>query len=307
MSSTLRGNIYMLVSKTFSGLNQNALRYLLPRWMNAHTGALLRLGTGAALFWLYGLFKHSPGDKITLRQGLELFATGLFLVFGYMWCLLEGLSYTTPIASSIFISLQPAFTFIICLFLRTERLTWPRAIGILMGIGAALMIVLTQKSSQVATNPLLGNMLCLAGAVIYAFYLVLEKRFLRTMSNATMSKWTFTGGAVSAAVLVLFTGWDATVLTQNVFSAPMLALLFVLVFPSFISYLLTDMALKVLSATVVALYGELILVVAAIMSYILGQDIFSWWQPPAIALMIAGVFLVERDEAKTTARPQTTN
>lgn len=302
-SPVLRGNIYMTVSKTFSGLNQNALRYLMPRWMNAHTGAFLRLVGGALLFWIYGLIKKSPDDRITWRQRAELFVTGLLLVFGYMWCLLEGLTYTTPISSSIFISLQPAFTFLICLGLRTERFTRLKALGMVLGIGGALMIVLTQKSSSVASDPLLGNMLCLGGSVIYAAYLVLEKRFLKTMSNATMSKWTFLGGAVSAAVLVAFTGWDAAVLTQNVFSMPMLALLFVLVFPSFVSYLLSDMALKILPATVVALYGELILIVAAIASYILGQDVFDWWQPAAIVLMISGVYFVEAAE-KTGPAPQ---
>lgn len=294
-SPTARGNIYMSVSKTFSGLNQNALRYLLPHWMNAHTGVVLRLGAGALLFWILGLF--TKNEPITWKQRGMLFATGLFIVFGYMWTLLEGLSYTTPISSSIFISLQPAFTFIICVILRTEKLTLRKSLGLLLGIGGALLIVLTQKSSAIATDPLLGNSLCCGGALIYAVYLVLEKHFLKKMSNATMSKWTFFGGAVSAVIVVVFTGWHAPVLTQNLFSVPMLALLFVLIFPSFVSYLLTDMSLKILSATVVALYGELILVVSAIASYILGQDIFDWWQPAAILLMIISVYFVEKSES----------
>ena len=301
-SSVARGNIYMIVSKTFSGLNQNALRYLLPKWLNPHAGVLLRLGAGALLFWILGLLTRSEQKtKISWFQRLQLFAVGLFLVFGYMWCLLEGLTYTTPISSSIFISLQPVFTFIICLFLKTERLTISKSIGIALGVGGALTIVLTQKSTDIATNPVLGNMLCLAGAVIYAFYLVLEKFFLKTMSNATMSKWTFFGGSVSAFVMIVFTDWEAPVLTMNLFSTPMLVLLFVLVFPSFISYLLSDMSLKILPATVVALYGELILIVAAIASYILGQDVFDWWQPLAIGLMIAGVYFVEHSEKMTNS------
>lgn len=291
-----RGNIYMFVSKTFSGLNQNALRYLLPRWMGPYTGVVLRLGAGAVLFWLLGLFSKEKSQNVTWRDRGLLFLTGVLVVFGYMWCLLTGLSYTTPISSSIFISLQPVFTFIICLILHTETITWKKAVGIALGVGGALMIVLTQTSSEVATDPLLGNMLCLVGAVLYAIYLVVEKHYLKRLSNATMSKWTFFGGAVSACVLVAFTGWDAPVLTQNIFSTPMLVLLFVLIFPSFISYLLTDMSLKLLPATVVALYGDLILVVAAIASYILHQDIFSWWQPPAIILMIASVYFVEISE-----------
>lgn len=303
LSSRALGNTYMAVAKVFSGLNENALRYLLPRWMNAYTGVVLRLGVGTALFWVLGLIRKDKTEVITWKDRGLLFLTGLLVVFGYMWALLEGLTYTTPISSSIFISLQPVFTFIICLFLRTERITWGKSLGIALGVGGALMIILTQTTSAVASNPLLGNTFCLISSVLFAAYLVIEKRFLKRLSNATVSKWTFFGGAVSAAIVVIFTGWDAPVLTQNLFSVPMLVLLFVLIFPSFVSYLLTDMALKVLPATVVALYGDLILIVAAVASYILGQDVFSWWQPIAIVMMIASVYFVEIAEQKTHPAP----
>ncbi|MDE7189509.1 MAG: DMT family transporter, partial [Muribaculaceae bacterium] len=56
-----------------------------------------------------------------------------------------------------------------------------------------------------------------------------------------------------------------------------------------------------LPATVVALYGEVILVVATIASYLLGQDRFSWWQMLAIVLMLGSVYLVESAESKTSS------
>ena len=85
----------------------------------------------------------------------------------------------------------------------------------------------------------------------------------------------------------------------------MLVLLFVLIFPTSVSYLLQDFALKVLPATVVSLYGDLILIVAAITSYILGQDVFSWWQILAIAMMLVSVYLVEVAEKRTNSAPVT--
>lgn len=293
----------MFIAKTFSGLNQNALRYLLPRWMNAYSGVMLRLGVGALLFFLWGLFKRDKNEQVSWRDRGLLFLTGLVIMFGYMWTLLEGLTYTTPISSSIFISLQPVFTFIICLCMRTEFMSLAKATGISLGLGGAVLIVITQKTTAVATDPMLGNMLCCCGSILYAFYLVIEKRYLERLSNATVSKWTFFGGAVSAVVLVSFTGWDASVLTQNVFSTPMLVLLFILIFPTFISYLLTDKSLRILPATVVALYGNIILIVAAIASYILGQDVFDMWQPVAILMMIGSVYFVEVAEINVSRPP----
>ncbi|MDE6339099.1 MAG: DMT family transporter [Muribaculaceae bacterium] len=299
MTPRLKGNLEMFASKVFSGLNQNALRYLLPTWMGAITGVVFRLGFGSIFFWIWGFFTRNKFPKPTLRDVITLFFVGVIFVFGYMWCLLEGLSYTTPISSSIFISLQPVWVYIICLCLRTDQISWGKVIGMLIGFGGALLCVLTQHSSDIASDPLKGNMLCLGGSVLFAGYLVIEKRYLHRLGSAMVSKWTFLGGAIAAAVLVCFTGWDAPVLHQNFFSTPMLVLLFVLIFPSSVSYLLQDFALTKLPATVVALYGDLILIVSAIASYILGQDRFSWWQIAAILLMLGSVYLVEVAESKS--------
>lgn len=295
----LVGNVSMLIAKTFSGLNENALKYLLPTWMNAFTGVVLRLGFGSLFFWILGWVRPNKTEKITARDRILLLLTGIIAVFGYMYTLLIGLTYTTPISSSIFIALQATVVYIICLVLRTDRLSWGRLLGIILGIGGALICILTQKTSDVASNPLLGNIFCLASTFLFSAYLVIEKKFLKRLSNATVSKYTFSGGALAGIVAVLITGkWFAPVLSVGVFSTAFLVLAFVLIFPTSISYLLTDIGLKKLPATVVALYSNWILIVAAIVSYALGQDHFSWWQIASIILIIASVFLVEKAEAK---------
>ena len=295
----LKGNIMMFVAKTFSGLNQNALRYLLPNWMSAQTGVVLRLGFGTLFFIVYELFVWKKFVLPKWKDTLILLLTGLVFVFGYMWSLLEGLSYTTPISSSIFISLQPVFVFIICLIIKTEKATVKKVVGMVLGFGGALLCVLTQHSSDIASDPIKGDLLCLLGAFLFSCYLVTEKRYIPQLGSAMVSALTFGGGAIGSIILVCFTGWDAPVLHQNIFSVPMLVLLFVLLFPTSLSYLLQDFSLKLLSATVVALYSDLILIVSAIASYIIGQDRFSWWQILAIVIMIVSVYLVEVSETTT--------
>ena len=303
MNPKLKGNIFMFVAKTFSGLNQNALRYLLPTWMSPQTGVVLRLGFGTFFFIIYELFVWKKFRLPAWKETLILILAGLFFVFGYMWALLEGLSYTTPISSSIFISLQPVFVFIICLLIKTEKASVKKVAGMVLGFGGALLCVLTQHSSVVASDPMKGNLFCLLGAFLFSCYLVIEKKFIPKLGSAMVSALTFGGGALGAVILVIFTGWDAPVLHQNIFSTPMLVLLFVLLFPTSLSYLLQDFSLKLLSATVVALYSDLILIVSAIASYIIGQDKFSWWQILAIALMLVSVYLVEVSEGKSSSIP----
>ncbi len=51
---------FMAVSKVFSGLNMNALKYLLPLWMSPLTGATLRCTFAAAAFF---------GDRVVYASG----------------------------------------------------------------------------------------------------------------------------------------------------------------------------------------------------------------------------------------------
>ena len=296
------GNLSIFIAKTFSGLNENALKFLLPRWMNAYSGVVLRLCFGSLFFWILGWVKPSKAERVSTRDRILLLITGAIVVFGYMYTLLMGLTYTTPVSSSIFIGLQASCVYLICLILKTDKFSWGRVGGILLGIAGALIIIFTQKHSDVASNPMLGNMFCMASTMLFSIYLIVEKKFLKHLSNATVSKYTFTGGFIVAVAVVALSGnWFAPVLSLNIFSAPFLALAFILIFPTSLSYLLTDVALKNLPATVVALYSNWILIVAAIVSYITGQDHFSWWQMLSILLIIGSVCLVETSEVKNRA------
>lgn len=304
MNSKVKGNLAMFVSKIFSGLNENALRYLLPNFMSACSGVFLRVGFAAGFFWLIGLFKRHDCAPSTVRQRLGLLALGFICVFGYMFFLLKGLTYTTPVSSSIFICLQPVCVFVICLMIGREKADLVKVLGILLGVAGAIVCVVTQKTSDVASNPMLGNIYCAASTIVYSIYLIVSKQFLRTLDNITVSKWTFLGAAIAAAPVAFITGWDAPVLKMAIFSAPMLVLLFVLIFPSSVSYLLIDIGLKNLTATVVSLYAGLILIVASVVSYATGQDHFSWWQILSMVMIVISIVLVEREERRTIPQPK---
>ena len=67
----LEANLSMAVSKIFSGLNMNALKYLLPLWMSPLTGATLRCTFAAAAFWMIGWFM--PPEKSSAKDKWLLF------------------------------------------------------------------------------------------------------------------------------------------------------------------------------------------------------------------------------------------
>ena len=92
--------------------------------------------------------------------------------------------------------------------------------------------------------------------------------------------------------------FSRTVFSGPVHWFPLSVLLFVLIFPTVVSYLLVPIGLKYLKTTVVAIYGYLILMVATIVSLLVGQDRFSWAQTIAIGMICISVYLVEVAETK---------
>lgn len=183
----LAGNIAIFVAKTFSGFNQNALKYLLPKWMNAFTGVFLRLAFGTLFFWFIGWIRPDKKEILTARDRWLLLLTGAVCVAGYMFTLLFGLTYTTPISSSLFIGLQASVVYVICLVMKTENFSWSKIFGIVLGIGGVTICIFTQKSSDIASNPMLGNLFCCGSTLLFSIYLIVEKRYLRRLSNATVS------------------------------------------------------------------------------------------------------------------------
>lgn len=296
MNKQVEANLSMIVSKALGGFNMNALKYLLPLWMAPVTGVTLRLVFGAAAFWLIDIF--CKPENSTTRQKWQLFILGALGIYGYMFFYLMGISKTTPVSSSIFVSLEPIWVFIIAVLFYKEKVTWMKVFGIGLGLAGAILCISTQPSDDLASNAPVGNMMCLASSMIYAVYLVFSNRLLKGVGNMTMLKYTFLGAAVMALIVNSFWGFEAPVLRMSLFSTPMLVLLFVLIFPTTISYLLLPIGLKYLKTTLVAIYGYLILIVATVTSFILGQDRFSWTQMIAIFLICISVYLVEVAEGK---------
>ena len=86
-------------------------------------------------------------------------------------------------------------------------------------------------------------------------------------------------------------------------TVPLLVLAFVLIFPTVITYFLIPVGLKYLSSTVVAIYGYVTLIVASLVSFILGVDKFE----PVIllSLLLIGLsiyFVGVRDKKENTTK-----
>lgn len=255
----------------------------------------------AVAFWILGFFARP--EKASTRDKWILFLLGAVGIYGYMFPYLMGLSKTTPVSAAIFTSMQPIWVFVISVLFMHERITLLKVVGILVGLGGAMLCILTQKSDDLASDALAGNLFCLMSSVIYAIYLVLSNQFLKRTGTYTLMRYTFSGAAVSSLIVMAFTGCDAPLFESPLHLWPLVALLFVLIFPTVLSYLLVPVGLRYLKTTVIAIYGYLILMVASIVSFLTGQDRFSWTQILAMVLICVGVYAVEIAESRGSRAP----
>lgn len=273
MNNKAKGTVALFVARIFSGLNVNAMGYLLPVWIAPVSSVVIRLVFGAAVFWIVSIF--SKPETITKNDKIKLIALGALGIFGYMSLYALSISHTTPVNFAIFNAMQPLWVVVVSAVLYHESIEGRKLFGLAVGFAGAMLCILSEPAAGTATNSQLGNILAILASVIYSVYLVLSAKIAGRFSSVTILRYTFTSAAVVAIAVTYFTGFDIFIFKDTVHFKPLIILLFVLVFPTVLSYFLIPIGMKYLNSAVVALYGYVTLIVATLVSLISGMDKFD--------------------------------
>ena len=292
MNGYTKGSLALIAARVFSGLNVNVMSYLLPLWIAPLSCVSLRLTFGAAVFWIVSIF--AKPENVALKDKLKLIAMGTLGIFSYMSLYALSISYTTPVNFAIFNAMQPLWVVIVSSVVYRESVDYKKLLGLAMGFAGALLCILSEPSAEVASSPLLGNMLAIVSSIIYAVYLVMSGRMVGHLSSVTILRYTFSSGAVVSLLLLPFIGFHAPVFEGGFKLMPTALLAFVLLFPTVITYFLIPVGLKYLKSTVVALYGYVTLIVAATVSFITGAGRFEPVVLLSLLLIGVSIFLVSR-------------
>ncbi len=280
MNNKVKGSVALFVARVFSGFNVNAMSYLLPLWIAPLGCVTVRLVFGSIVFWTVSLF--AKPEKVALGDILKLMALGAFGVFGYMSLYALSISYTTPVNFAIFNAMQPLWVVVVSAVLYHENIEGRKLTGLAIGFAGALLCILSEPAAGKATDAHLGNILAILSSVIYSVYLVLSAKFVGHIASVIILRYTFTAAAIVALAVTYFTGFDAPIFSGEAHYKPLLVLLYVLLFPTVITYFLVPVGMKYLDSALVALYGYVTLIVATSVSYLLGLDHFD----PVILLSI---------------------
>lgn len=263
----------------------------------------IRIFGAAILFWIFSLF--TKNEKVADKADyVKFFFAGLFAIILNQCVYVTGVSMTSPVDASIITTTLPIVTMIFAAIFIKEPITGRKAGGVLLGACGALLLLFGNRllpgasvsAASGHSSSLTGDLLCFLAQCSYAIYLVIFRDLIKKYSPVTLMKWMFTFASVimipiSGRSLAL-TGWSSISMTEYA------ELAYVLVFGTFLCYLIVPVGQKYLRPTLVAMYNYIQPVVAAVAAIIWGMDSFNILKVVAVVLIFSGVLLVNRSKAR---------
>jgi len=275
------------------GVTFTIAKDVMPKYVDAFGFIVMRVGGSVLLFWLISFF--SPKEKIAKEDFPRIIAAAFFGVAFNMLTFFKGLSYTSPIMGAVLMVTTPMIVLVLSAFIMKERMENRKVLGIILGLAGTITLILYGKSLVNATNASLGNLLVFVNAVSYGFYLIIVKKLMDKYNAFTFVKWIYTFGFL----MVLPFGWGEfqAVDFANLPTDIIWKIGFVVVFSTFLTYLLNLVSMRELKPTTVAVFIYLQPLFATIFAVSLGKDDLSLVKLISAVLIFVGVYLVTQKKA----------
>ena len=248
----------------------------------------------ALLFWILSFFTKK--EEVSPRDFILMFFASLLGIVINQSCFVWGLGITSPITASIITTSLPILTLVLAAIILKEPITSKKAGGVFLGAIGALTLIIGGNSHSISGDTWVGDVLVLSAQLSFTLYLVLFKHLIGRYSPITLMKWMFTYASIC---LIPFTYYE-WVEFRNSDIDPMIiwGMVFFVVGPTFLSYLLLPVGQKYLRPTVTAMYNYVQPVVATLISVLAGLGVFSISTAIAIILIFSGVFLVTQSKSR---------
>lgn len=254
-----------------------------------------RVAGGALLFWITSLFL--PKEHVPLRDKLTFAGAAVFGLVCNQCCFTIGLSITSPVNASIVTTSMPIFAMLLSFLILHEPITWKKAGGVAIGCcGAVTLIMTSLAATDSKVGDMRGDLLVLGAQLSYALFLSLFNRFIKKYSIFTVNKWMFLWATI---IVWPFTGHHvAQTDWANVSTLTWMETAYVVVFGTYVGYILIVNAQKVLRPTVVAIYNYVQPLVAVSVSLAMGIGVVKWSQGLAVILVFTGVWMVTKSKSR---------
>ena len=161
----------------------------LVRWVDFRALFLLQVFAGALFFIPNALF--SPRTYRIRRGDLgRILAISVLVIYGWMYFILWGSTYTNPIDSAIIATLGPTLTLVVDLLVnRNERLNGSRIVGLGAASLGAWLLIFDEGFQLTRGTEGWGNLLIFCAVVAIATNTVLIKPTLERLGTRTVMGW----------------------------------------------------------------------------------------------------------------------
>ena len=291
MSNRTLAFLAALTATTIYGLNHTIAKGLMPTYVKPFGFILVRVVGASILFWSISFF--GPKEKIAVRDWKRLFVCAFFGMGINMLAFFKGLSLSTPVNSSIIITISPILVFLMSALIVKEKITLVRYFGIALGFTGALSLILfSNETQQNAPNIPIGNMLFVVNSSTYGLYLILVKPLTNKYHPFTIMKWLFLIGVFINSPVAISEFNEI-----NWSSLPFEAIwkiCFVVVGTTFLTYLLNIFALKELKASTLSIFIYLQPIIGVLYAIIIGADSLNSLKIITALFIFTGVYLVSK-------------
>lgn len=287
MKPVLRAHLFLFIVNLFYGAGFSVSKMVMPEFIEPFGFILIRVSVTTVLFFLIHHFWIK--EKVANKDFLLLAVCGLFGVVINQEMFFMGLKITTPINASLIMIMTPILVFVISFLGGSEKATWQKIIGLVLGFSGALFI-LAGRGFSFSGETVLGDFFILVNATSYAIYLVIVRPLMQKYHPLTVVKWVFFFGLIP--VFALGYGQFSAIQWVTFGTETWLAVAFIIICTTFLAYLLNMLALHEVHSSVVGAYIYLQPILATLISIALGKDALNSNKLVAAALIFSGVYLV---------------
>jgi len=239
---------------------------------------------------------HIRREWIPTLVLLGIFSTTLYQIF-----FLYGVKYAAASDDSIVIGAGPVMIGVLASVYAQERLTKWKILGLLVGLSGVVLIGFLSPNTGVLNRPL-GLSLVFFGALSYALYTILLRRFVQKtnfnqegihVSSLSINSWMAVFGLIFLAPFSLVEQpWNYTWNFNSWIGILYLALL-----STIVGYYLYIEGVTKIGAGRASIFSNLVPVFGVLTSALILQEAVSVWTVVSLLLILTGVYLVNTKRA----------
>jgi len=279
------------------GLNHTVAKNVMPIYIGPYAFILLRVIGASILFWTVSLFIKT--EKIDKKDWPRIILCSFLGMVINMLAFFKGLELSTPVNSSVMITLSPIIVFIFSAILLKEKIESMKAFGIASGfVGALILVLYTAKTGVNAPNIPMGNLLFIVNSFAYGLYLVLVKPLISKYNIITLLKWLFLLGVIMNFPVTL-SQFSEVEWTNLPLKEAIIPMAFVVIGTTFFTYLFNAYALTKLTASSVSSFIYLQPIVGIVFAISTKSDSLTLISVVGMILIFIGIYLVTKKTVKT--------